>query len=88
MMENAGKIKLRAKKIFQSTDIINKLKIVPIIGNTLRPAPNLIRFFSKKLSDSLTNLHNVKPKPNVYKKNNIMLAIAISYSCIEERKCI
>ena len=57
------------KKILQSKGMRSKLKINPKKIKDPRPIPTLIRFLSRVLFDSFTNLHNIKPKLQVYKKN-------------------
>ena len=45
---------------------------------TAKPNPNLIKFLSRKFSDSFTNLVIVNPSPKVITKNTIMLKKTIS----------
>lgn len=68
-----GTIKETTKNIFQSRVICNKLRITMTTGKIPSPIPILIRFLSRKLSEFLMNLVTVKPNPQVYKKNKIIV---------------
>ncbi|MBW2975226.1 hypothetical protein KY366_05905 [Candidatus Woesearchaeota archaeon] len=57
----------------QSSGICSQLKVTIKIGRSTSPSPILIRFLSKTLFDSFTNLVMVKPNPQVYTKNNAIV---------------
>lgn len=68
---------LISKNILQSTGILIRLSMMPIKGNTLKPKPILIKFLSRILFDSSTNLVIVKPSPRFIAINANILKTTI-----------
>src|SRR3989338_1187416 len=73
------------RNTLQSNGILRRLSRRPNASIAPKPVPILIRFLSRKSSDSLAINPNPKPNPQLYKKNKIMLNADISSPLIEKK---
>ncbi len=73
-----GQIKLNTRNIFQSKGMCRKFMITPRTIKVPKPIPTSIISFSRKSSFFFRILVTVKPSPQVYTKNKIIVIIDIS----------